>query len=508
MEYISEIHLQDMDIYPPDYRDLPTSSETLLSDIYTALESHIERGSPRRVIAMFAYILTITCQDYYRYLSRSVGHSRDFVVLNAHKSAASQDLNLDFGVINDDEQDDEQTETDETDIEFPCFMSSDVTEALIRARDSLKLLRAAQPEHPLLQGVSSYQEITWFWTDKDVQAAWTHRERCELSTDQQHQEEDGVVNQHEPAASDQDVLSQFQVFDLEPGAHLVAPSPSSQHPSRHLEQFLSTFPKVLPTITPTLPHLTSLVISPLLEHCYALSGALLSLFLSRSSYLNLHAHLSLLRSYLLLTSPIFKARLQGALFSDEDNWRFEGNETRALAKKSSMHRLRRAKTPSGDGPESGWQPEEGTGPWAVGLGLGLAERDSWPPGGADLGFYLRTVIMDSLESLHGLERFDNNEHTGDSDGNKRIFVEAEYRLGFAIRDLPVGTGRERWLNPCCEFLLVFSIQETKEAFCSNRVSRLPLHGLQATTPSRRLANARCVVEVSTRLLIHPAPHAR
>ena len=104
MEYISEIHLQDMDIYPPDYRDLPTSSETLLSDIYTALESHIERGSPRRVIAMFAYILTITCQDYYRYLSRSVGHSRDFVVLNAHKSAASQDLNLDFGVINDDEQ--------------------------------------------------------------------------------------------------------------------------------------------------------------------------------------------------------------------------------------------------------------------------------------------------------------------------------------------------------------------------------------------------------------------
>jgi hypothetical protein len=30
-------------------------------------------------------------------------------------------------------------------------------------------------------------------------------------------------------------------------------------------------------------------------------------------------------------------------------------------------------------------------------------------------------------------------------------VEAEYRLGFAIRDLPAGSGRERWLNPSCQY---------------------------------------------------------
>jgi hypothetical protein len=91
---------------------------------------------------------------------------------------------------------------------------------------------------------------------------------------------------------------------------------------------------------------------------------------------------------------------------------------------------------------------ESSAQWAVGLGLGLAERDSWPPGGSDLSYYLRTVIVDSLESLVKL----TDGHTPDpSEGKRRIFAEAEYRLGFAIRDLPVGSGRERWLNPCCGY---------------------------------------------------------
>jgi hypothetical protein len=34
--------------------------------------------------------------------------------------------------------------------------------------------------------------------------------------------------------------------------------------------------------------------------------------------------------------------------------------------------------------------------WGVGLGLGLSERGVWPPGGAELGFALRRVIVDSL----------------------------------------------------------------------------------------------------------------
>ncbi|KAI0000451.1 Spc98 family-domain-containing protein [Russula vinacea] len=96
--------------------------------------------------------------------------------------------------------------------------------------------------------------------------------------------------------------------------------------------------------------------------------------------------------------------------------------------------------------------------WAVGLGLGLAERDSWPPGGSDLSYYLRTVIVGSLESLIKLT---DEQILDSSEGRRQIFAEAEYRLGFTIRDLPAGSGRERWLNPSSIEALDFLLMDYK-----------------------------------------------
>ena len=62
--------------------------------------------------------------------------------------------------------------------------------------------------------------------------------------------------------------------------------------------------------------------------------------------------------------------------------------------------------------------------------------------GADLSFLLRTVIVDSL---------DEGRLVGGGNGRNVVLEEAEWRLGFAIRDLPVGVGRDRWLNPTCEW---------------------------------------------------------
>jgi hypothetical protein len=128
-------------------------------------------------------------------------------------------------------------------------------------------------------------------------------------------------------------------------------------------------------------------------------------------------------------------RLQAALFSDSDDWNFEGSTMRAMAKSTTQNK-------------KGAVPGGSQAQWAVGLGLGLAERDSWPPGGSDLSYYLRTVIVDSLESLVKLA---DGQFVDSSEGRRQIFVEAEYRLGFAIRDLLAGSGRERWLNPSCQY---------------------------------------------------------
>lgn len=90
-------------------------------------------------------------------------------------------------------------------------------------------------------------------------------------------------------------------------------------------------------------------------------------------------------------------------------------------------------------------------PWAVGLAPALTDRDTWPPGGADLSFFLRTVIVDSLDLGHASgENEKRDEETGIDNGRQGVMEEAEFRLGFAIRDLPVGPGRDRWLNPTCE----------------------------------------------------------
>ena len=314
---------------------------------------------------------------------------------------------------------------------FPSFISSDASETLIRARKSLKFLSTAQPDHPLLQQSASRRRVTWFWTNEEVSAAWDSKTNLVDLPDAADNESASAGSSDSDTSSDCGPLAQFKIFSLEPGTHIA---PSVQGAEMALQSFLDNFPPHLPSLTPTVSHLSNLVLSPLITHCTSVSGALISLLLSPGSHLYLHSHLVLLRSYLLLTLPAFTRRLQAALFSDSDDWNFEGSTVRAMAK--STHNRKHV--------ASGGSAAQ----WAVGLGLGLAERDSWPPGGSDLSYYLRTVIVDSLESLIKLT---GNESLDSSEGRRQIFAEAEFRLGFVIRDLPAGSGRERWLNPSCAF---------------------------------------------------------
>jgi hypothetical protein len=74
-------------------------------------------------------------------------------------------------------------------------------------------------------------------------------------------------------------------------------------------------------------------------------------------------------------------------------------------------------------------------PWAIGLSPNLLERETWPLVRADLSFFLRTDIVVSLDKPKEME-----------DGKiecEQVVEEAEWRLGFAIRDLPTRAG---WKN--------------------------------------------------------------
>lgn len=85
--------------------------------------------------------------------------------------------------------------------------------------------------------------------------------------------------------------------------------------------------------------------------------------------------------------------------------------------------------------------------WGVGLGLGLSDRQRWPPGGAELALALRATMLDSVADLvkeKEVEARWNGE--GKKKGGLKVWEEVESRLGFAVRGQEQSE-EEEWLNP-------------------------------------------------------------
>ncbi|KAG5634756.1 hypothetical protein H0H81_000887 [Sphagnurus paluster] len=428
--------------HPDDYPQFDPSPVVLLSNIYTHLEGHIERHSPHTVTAIFAYILTHVSHDYLEQVSRSVGYGADLV------KKASRDTGKKLDQYSSDEEEDEDEDEDEdfSDAEqplvaiFPSFFPTKLIEAMPAARKSLVLLQKAQPDHPILQRTIAKGVIRWFWTEAAIVAAWNGKYFDDK--EQGNQETQDIPS----VPTDEGNLGIFKLFDLEPGANLCASTTVTQGvaATRSLQRFIDEFPVALPSMTPTLTQLTSLVLAPLIHHASSLSTALLTLFLAppttADDTLSFQAHLHLLRSYLLLSAPPFKSRLAAALFSHQ-----EGPEAEHTPHSISFRSLRRKTAKKAlDGIDL-------VQPWAVGISPSLLERETWPPVGSDLSFFLRTVIVDSSLEIGRYVSSPGTDSGGDRIEDKsRVLKEAEYRLGFAIRELPVGSLRDKWLNPLSE----------------------------------------------------------
>ena len=438
---------------PQDYPTFDPSPASLLSRIYRHLNAHLERQSPKIVNAIIAFVLTTTSHEYLQQVSRSVGYGLE----RSRKPPRPIVEKPDQYILEDDEYGDKDNEVrhgeEPLGDTFPEFFPSELQDILPAAQKSLVLLQAAQPDHPFLHHDATQRAIRWFWSTAEIEAAW-HGIPPHPCTDTM-----GVKSASKSSSSNSSTtttiykpeLTLFRLFDLEPGKITISAAQIQEDASPYshsLQSFIDMFPEVLPTITPTLTHLTFLVLSQLIDHVSALSATLLRLFLSLSGTLNFQAHLLLLRSYLLVTASPFRSRLAAALFSDSESCEVDA-KAHSMAVRS-LHR-RPARTKKAD-------DQMQTQPWAVGLAPALLERETWPPVGGDLSFFLRTVIVDSFEGenvgdieIGIMDEHDRPMDVGVGNGKQKVFEEAEYRLGFAIRDLPAGTGKEKWLNPLCMF---------------------------------------------------------
>ncbi|KAF9268640.1 hypothetical protein L218DRAFT_969958 [Marasmius fiardii PR-910] len=398
---------RDLNVSPSEYKALPTFPHLFLSLLFDFLDRHLERKSPHTVCAMFAFVLTEASRHYIDAVCLMVG-------FNGYGNRSEDGVS-------------------EISNDFPTFFSSDLVNALPTARRSLKLLQAAYPDHFILREKRP-TPVCWFWTEADILKAFSNSLSPRLQERSSFQEahSDLSVSVHYKPE-----LAHFRTFDLEPGSGVGSSCFNRNYATAaeaRLRNFVDTFPETLPAVTPMLSHLSDLMLRPLLSHCSALSSTLLSIFLSLPPPLDLQAHLKLMKSYMLLTSPSFKARLSAALFSDSLEFTVSEQSRQIFSLGSHRRASRRSETIKDK-------------VWAVGLAPALLERDIWPPIGADLSFFLRRVIFDSFDAGDGGE-----------DVRQKAVEEVESRLGFAIRG---SEGNEDWSDPLVVGALDFLYMEYK-----------------------------------------------
>ncbi|PPQ70803.1 hypothetical protein CVT25_000030 [Psilocybe cyanescens] len=425
LDALSDLYGRSYQSSPKDYPMLDLDAIPLISHIYEHVNLHFERQSPSIVRATLSFLLTITSQEYLQEVARSIGFGGQ---LPESRLKSARKLNEKYTFELDDDDNDEQEDIfdllDKIETSFPAFFPQKVLNILPASQKSLVLLQIAKPGHLLLKISTKASTVRWFWSTKEILAIWDGHSL--LQTPIIHPSS-AFSTSPSPPTPLKTGIPDFGIFDLEPGS-TASSNPSIQVKNESfmlLSSFIQNFPENLPPIVPTLSELTSLVFRDLTEHAATLSSSLLSLIIDEPGNLNFRSHLIILRSYLLIAAPSFKSRLLNALFSAAGEYEMGSSTAHSMS-----IRRRSGKTSKG-----------GKQPWAVGLSPNLLERETWPPVGGDLSFFLRTVIVDSLDK--GMEREDGKVE------RERVVEEAEWRLGFAIRDLPTGSSRDKWLDPLC-----------------------------------------------------------
>ena len=372
------------------------------------------------------------------------------------------DADDDDAVAGDDEGYDlEMGNTDErkAKTEFPDFMDKDVSDAVIGARRSLKILFTYELDHDQVLSIPDLPLVEWVWTEDELSSLFISNgtKRTEpgpLSTVVDSPAGPTPLNQ-EPCQYKPELAS-LAKFDLPPGSTIAQPYTCTS--------FLRTFPRTLPSLTPSLPILTRTIFTPLLAHSLILSSAALKIFMTPGTRLHFRTHLLLLRSYLLVTAEGFRGRMEAALF-DDGEWEEEEERSGGPSRKGKVVILRK-KASSPD--------LQSKSPWAVGLAPSLTDRGTCPPGGSDLGIAVRHVIMDSVDDvrqsvftrlklppgLGSTERIDGElvtEILHDDLGCDDFWEDVEARLGFTTESLR-DTGKEKWLDPTCKWKPLFFLE--------------------------------------------------
>ncbi|KAF8332635.1 Spc98 family-domain-containing protein [Cantharellus anzutake] len=437
--------------HSPPFPPFFTESAKLTSRIYNHLATHVRLSSSHAIRCNLAYLLTVTSHSTLRRMGESIGL---IATDAARKTGKGIDPLYD---------DDDTLRTHALIDNLPSFIPPQSSSLIDRARRSLELLRVAKPDHPACHKDDLWEALCvgWVWTQTGLEGLIVSMEKHvkdlsfriddwrQRATNPDNRSSVSSVFHVPPKADDIQVVNPlmptvtnrlkgtfdgFKLFDLEPGAHLAQFNSLAQRPGSSYDSFIHKFPDQLPLAAPTLEMLMEATcLQPLLAHSKILSSSLRDLFLSDLGFLS---HVDLLHRFLLMGDSSFASRLRRALFTEEK----EDEDSIGRVQSRGRSKSRRSKR---------------KGIWGVGLNPNLNDRGTWPPGGSELAFSLRRVIVDTLDEAR-LESEDGERRTGGGRLRDAIWKEGEWRLGFVIRPAEEDDQDDpSWLDPTTVHALDF-----------------------------------------------------
>ncbi|KZT55876.1 hypothetical protein CALCODRAFT_484411 [Calocera cornea HHB12733] len=403
--------------HSPPYHSFPSN---MISTLYKALDRATGSSAPHIVQCTLAFLLQLSTQPCVKAVEESLGLGRaTFLAGFEHDTADTAALKDDAVPI-------------EVQV-LEMILPTDVRQTLERGRKSLALLKKACPGHILCgrsaEDIDSAEHLAWIWGDADVQRIQIEAEQqADLLRTLVERWKLGRLATHPESA---DAPLSFPRFTDVPNpfdTSVVPLPPAGSSDDNLFTTFLRSHSgPLLPSFAPTLPLLLHHVFAKILARSKVISHALLETLLSPPSQeggADLLAYLHILKSFHLLQFAAFTDLLASALFVHPSPEIAHAPGTR------SRVRARLGIAPL---------PHQVTGEEfaAVGLGVGLTQRGQWPPGGSDLNWILRRVVIDSLAV----------DMQGRSEAARvdKVWEEADSIVGFAIRDLEEGD--DAWLDP-------------------------------------------------------------
>ncbi|KAI9612399.1 hypothetical protein KEM48_004130 [Puccinia striiformis f. sp. tritici PST-130] len=298
----------------------------------------------------------------------------------------------------------------------PSFIPISLAESIFKAGVSLRILRRSNPFHPicLAYPVEEHGQSRWVWTPQDLEKAHTalSKQRRDMKIEISAWRH-GIKLSDDPLlpirrsrevypTSAQDIEQAVDIEDfLEAISTGLKPYDTQVGGSRHIDQRRKGLIEALEDRLrhcqvgssgllhsielPSLDILTEVtVLESLRCRSLEIDRCLLSFFLIDLDFLD---HLKVLDQFMFCNDVMFNQRLTNALFSPNED---------TFSKASRR---------------------------PVGVSARLLRRGTWPPGGFDLSFALRTVILDSVAP----------DQRPASYRESSAWTELEDRLSFAIR---------------------------------------------------------------------------